>query len=178
MTASAFVRLGRIVKTHGLNGEVAVAMATGLPVYIPTGVTVWFVPPPASVRSAAVAGTRPGPKGPLVTFSGVDGIDAARALCGTDMLANAADLPAQWTAPQQAEFAADGMTVVDAARGLLGTVQETIETGANEVWVVEGPYGEVLIPVIDDVVIGIDEASSTIDVRLLPGLLPEEDEPA
>jgi len=51
-------------------------------------------------------------------------------------------------------------------------------TGANDVWVVHGPYGEVLLPVIDDVVVSFDEDAETVMVTLLPGLLPEEAEEA
>jgi 16S rRNA processing protein RimM len=53
-------------------------------------------------------------------------------------------------------------------------VAEVIVTGANDVWVVRGGrWGEVLVPIIDEVVHDIDESSGTASVRLLPGLLPE-----
>jgi 16S rRNA processing protein RimM len=64
---------------------------------------------------------------------------------------------------------------VDARRGDLGRIEETIVTGANDVWVVHGSYGEILIPVIDEVVIEVDEDDRTVSVTLLPGLLEEDD---
>jgi 16S rRNA processing protein RimM len=70
------------------------------------------------------------------------------------------------------------MRVNDAAHGDLGMIEDLIVTGANDVWVVSGPYGEVLIPVIDDVVLAVDHDAGSISVRLLPGLLPEEGENA
>lgn len=154
------------------------ALATDLPFTLPEGLNVWFVPPPATVRSGRIEGVRPGPKGPLVKVSGVDDVDTAFALCGTEMLAKRADVPEEWFEVADEEFTADGMTVRDEKRGLLGEVVETIVTGANDVWVVDGPFGEVLLPVIDDVVLEIDEAAGEILVRLLPGLLPEEGESA
>jgi 16S rRNA processing protein RimM len=51
-----------------------------------------------------------------------------------------------------------------------------IVTGANDVWVVEGPFGEILIPVIADVVMGVSENDGVIVVRLLDGLMPGEGE--
>ena len=46
-----------------------------------------------------------------------------------------------------------------------------METPANDVWVVEGPdHGEVLIPVIDDVVSTIP-VEGPISVRVMDGLL-------
>ena len=170
---SPYVGLGRVVKTHGLKGEVSVAVAADLPFELPEGVDVWFVPPPASVRSGRIESVRPGPKGPLVKVSGVDTVEAASALCGTEMLAKRDDIPEEWFAETEEPFSADGMTVTDVTRGLLGKVVETIVTGANDVWVVEGPLGQVLLPVIDDVVISIDDAAGLIVVKALDGLLPE-----
>ncbi len=68
-----------------------------------------------------------------------------------------------------------GLAVIDEERGDLGCVEDVIVTGANDVWVIRGErYGEVLVPVIDDVVLGVDEEMRTARVRLLPGLLEEE----
>jgi 16S rRNA processing protein RimM len=92
------------------------------------------------------------------------------------MLAKRADIPDEWFEGAEEEFVADGMTVRDEEHGLLGEVVETIITGANDVWVVEGPLGQVLLPVIDDVVISIDEETGQIVVKALDGLLPGEGE--
>lgn len=143
-------------------------MTVDLPVPRLSGLEVWFVPPPAGVRTARVAGVRPGPKGPLFAFDGVAGIDAAAQLRGRMILARATDLP-----EVEEEFNPTGFQVVDTAHGDLGTVADVILTGANDVWVVEGPFGEILIPVIDDVVSEIDEDTRTVRVELLPGLLDE-----
>jgi len=178
MSASQYVPLGRVVKTHGLKGEVSVAVAADLPFDLPEGLDVWFVPPPTTVRTGRIEGVRPGPKGPLVKVTGVDTIDAAYAICGTEMLAKRDDIPDEWFEDVDVPFDAHGMTVRDERRGHLGEVTETIITGANDVWVVHGPLGEVLLPVIDDVVLDIDEEAGEILVRLLPGLLPDEGEDA
>ena len=45
---------------------------------------------------------------------------------------------------------------------------------SNDVWVIDGPHGEVLLPVIDDVVLSVDWDAATAMVQLLPGLLAEE----
>lgn len=152
------------------------AVATDLPFDLPEGLDVWFVPPPATVRAGRIEGVRPGPKGPLVKVSGVDTVDAAYTLCGTEMLAKRADIPDDWFEGAEADFDALGMTVHDDEHGLLGKVVETIVTGANDVWVVEGPLGEILLPVIDEVVLDIDEEAGVIAVKLLPGLLSDEGE--
>jgi 16S rRNA processing protein RimM len=139
------------------------------------GIEVWIVPPPASARCGRIESVRPGPKGPLVKLSGFDDLDASRAICGCDLLMREADLPQGWEEPLTEEDLV-GRLVEDEDRGALGTIVEVIHTGANDVWVVEGPLGEILIPVIDDVVMGLDEEGGPIFVRLLDGLLPGEGE--
>jgi 16S rRNA processing protein RimM len=138
------------------------------------GVEVWIVPPPASARCGRIESVRPGPKGPLVKLSGFDDLDASRAISGCDLLILQGDVPPDWVEPT-AEEDLVGRSVADEDRGELGTIVEVILTGANDVWVVEGSFGEILIPVIDDVVLGVDEDGGTIFVHLLDGLMPGED---
>lgn len=173
MTDERFAHVGRVVKTHGLKGEVSVAQAPGTSLEVLIGTAVWFVPPARTVRSAVISSVRPGPKGPLVRFKGIRSVDEASALCGRDVLIDAGDVPAGWHIVDD-EPDVIGYRVTDAARGLIGEVTETLITGANDVWVVEGPFGEVLIPVIDSVVQSIDDEEQAIEVTLLDGLLPGE----
>jgi 16S rRNA processing protein RimM len=170
--ADAFVEIGRVSKTHGLNGEVSVIVTGGLPVERLVGLEVWFVPPPAALRSARIGSVRSGPKGPLFSLEGVSDIGAAETLRGCLVLAKASDVP-----EAEYEFDPVGLVVTDDAHGLVGTVEDVIVTGANDVWVVRGPYGEVLVPVIDDVVCDVDEDAMTARVTLLPGLLEEGESP-
>jgi len=173
MDTAPFVPVGRIIKAHGLKGEVSVAALTGLPFDSLLGLEVWFVPPSGAVRNARIEGVRPGPKGPLLTLSGIETIDAAQGISGSTIVARPADLPEEVL---DEEFDPVGWRVVDEVRGELGAIDEVIVTGANDVWVVHGErFGEVLLPVIDDVVLEIDEDAEEIRVRLLPGLI-EEDE--
>lgn len=171
MERAPFIALGRVVKAHGLKGEVSVAPFTEPPFFLPVGLRVWLVPPPASCRETEIESVRSGPKGPLVKLRGIDTIELAKGLAGAELLAAAADVPddAFEGAPD-----ADGASVCDDEHGLLGVIEETIVTGANDVWVVRGSFGEILIPVIDDVVLDYDEDADTFHVRLLPGLMPEE----
>jgi len=115
---------------------------------------------------------RQGPKGSLFELAGVHTRSLARELCGRMLIARTDDLPSVAT-----ETGSDviGMSVVEVDRGVLGRIEDLIVTGANDVWVVRGERGEVLVPVIEDVVLGYDEETHTVTVRLLPGLLDEDD---
>lgn len=137
------------------------------------GVDVWFVPPSA-VRHARISGVRPGPRGQIVSFEGVTDIDSAKGLAGARVLARPADLPDGWLSGDDEDADFMDYVVTDTRHGLLGRIVETIITGANDVWVVQGPYGEVLIPVIEEVVESTDEDAHTVTVTLIEGLLPEK----
>ena len=65
-----------------------------------------------------------------------------------------------------------GLAVYTDGGEYLGEILEIIETKANNVFVVNGPAGELLLPDIDDVVLDIDLANGRITVQLLDGLRP------
>lgn len=67
-----------------------------------------------------------------------------------------------------------GMSVQTEDGEGLGAVDEVIRTPANDVFVVRGPRGEILLPAIASVVLSVDAAARRIVVRLLPGLLDDE----
>lgn len=149
------------------------ALSPGLPASCLTGVDLWLVPPTArGARSMRVSELRAGPKGVLVRFGDDTSTAQAGELAGRWILARECDLP---EAPEQAGDLI-GLTVHDEERGVLGVVEDVIVTGANDVLVVRGArFGEVLVPVIDDVVVAVAAADGRIDVRLLEGLIDSED---
>jgi 16S rRNA processing protein RimM len=174
MDPAAFVPLGRIVKSHGLAGEVSVAAEDGVRLDRAIDVRVWLVPPPHGVREGVIEGVRPGPKGPLVRLSGITSLGQASALRGIFLMADPQTLPDGVCDFVEIDDPI-GLLVTDAERGELGEVVEVIVTGANDVWVVSGSsYGQVLLPVIPQCVTGIDWEARTADVTLLPGLIEED----
>ena len=61
--------------------------------------------------------------------------------------------------------------------GRLGVLREVMQTGANDVYVVDSPeFGEILIPAIKTCIRKADPAGGRMDVRLLPGLIDERKE--
>ena len=55
-----------------------------------------------------------------------------------------------------------GMTVVNKDHTVLGKVSNLMETGANDVLVVNGKYGQILIPFVSQYVETVDTGSKTI----------------
>ena len=67
-----------------------------------------------------------------------------------------------------------GLSVVTVDGQALGQVVEVLATGANDVYVVQGPRGEILLPARVEVVRAIDLDAGTMTVSLLPGLMPDD----
>lgn len=175
MPATPLVAVGRITRTHGLKGEVWLAPAADLPFVVPAGIDAWVVPPTPALRATRILAVAEGPKGVRLTLEGVDSIAVASALTGRELRVSEGDLP---EIVDVDEFDPIGISVTDEGHGVLGEVTDVIITGANDVWVVEGRFGEVLIPVIEQVVLEIDEEACTARVLLLDGLLPGTGEEA
>jgi 16S rRNA processing protein RimM len=64
-----------------------------------------------------------------------------------------------------------GLAVRTAEGEDLGTVAEVLQTGSNDVYVVKGPRGEVLLPATREVIKEFDLDARTLVVQLLPGLV-------
>jgi 16S rRNA processing protein RimM len=65
-----------------------------------------------------------------------------------------------------------GLEVHSTEGEALGTVAEVISTGSNDVFLVRGPLGELLIPAVEDVVKGIDLEAGRMEIELVEGLRP------
>lgn len=96
--------------------------------------------------------------GQLVSFEGVNDIGHAAELVGCSVLARAADLPRDFFWHDVRALL--GREVQDVRLGLLGCIEEVMRGPANDVWVIRGPYGEVLVPVVDAIIREFGDARS------------------
>lgn len=69
------------------------------------------------------------------------------------------------------EYQIVGLTVWTKEGEYLGTVDEVISTGSNDVYIVRGKGREILIPAIEDVVLEVNLAKRRLIVELMEGLI-------
>lgn len=100
----------------------------------------------------------------LLKLVGVKDRNAAEPLARSDAWIPEACLP---DAEDDAYYENDilGATVEDSSGSVLGLITEVIQTGANDVWKVEGPEVTALIPVIKSVVTSIDSEGARVVVN-------------
>jgi 16S rRNA processing protein RimM len=66
------------------------------------------------------------------------------------------------------------LEVVTVGGERLGRVADILRTGANDVYIIRGLRGELLIPAIEDVVKVIDVDAGRLVVELMPGLVDDK----
>jgi 16S rRNA processing protein RimM len=161
-----FTALARILRPHGLRGELRVQAFNPQAPNLRPGVAVYAGERQFSIRSIRMAGDQW-----IVVLDNVRTREDAEPLRGLLM-----EVPDASIRPEAGAFFIHdliGMEVSTASGESLGRVREVLQPGANDVYVVEGPRGEVLIPAIGDVVQEIDPERRRIIITPLPGLLNE-----
>ena len=167
------VNVGRIARAHGVTGEVAVDRFGESPGILDPGRVLLAGRGPKTLTLTVVS-HRPGPRGRyLVRFEGIEDKEAADALHGLVLKVDEADIP-PLPDGRHYWFQLLGLHVVTPEGEELGTVSDVFETGANDIYVVQGPRGEILIPSTDEIVREIDVENGRMVVTPIPGLLPEE----
>ncbi len=144
MTRPSILTLGRVTKAHGLRGEVKVALyADGWSPF--RGLTRCLVRDPrGSLRDLGIESGRDHGRAVVLKLSGIDSPEAASALVGCEVAIPRAEAPPP---PGDAFYHYDilGLDVVVEERSL-GTVREIMETAAHDVYVVQGSWGDWMLP--------------------------------
>ena len=166
-----FLAVARVVKPWGVRGEIKLQVLTGFPEQIERLKRVYLgakAVPYDVARFHWHSGVL------LMQLADVRDRNAAELL--RDQLVQIAVEEAVPLKP--GEYYAHqiiGLNVVTAEGEPLGQVVEVLATGANDVYVVQGQRGEILLPARIEVVREIDLDAGTMTVTLLPGLLPDSE---
>jgi 16S rRNA processing protein RimM len=159
----AYLVLGRVVRTHGVRGEVKVIPLTES--WEPFGPLsrLWLGPAGGPYGPVDVEVARSQGRAVLLKLRGVESLDAAAPLVGCELA-----LPREQAPPPPAgrfyHYDVVGLEVVRGAERL-GRVAEILETPAHDVYVVSGPAGEWMLPATRAHITRIDVATGRIVVH-------------
>lgn len=168
--------VGRIVKPHGIRGELVVDLSTdSADLRFAVGSVLFVTSRDGAVtRSLTVTAARPHAGRLLVFFEGVDGRDAADALRGAPLSAGLTDLPPIEDPDEFYDHQLEGLAVHTVAGALVGTVREVVHGAGGELLVVDRDGGgEALVPFVRQIVPEVDVPGGRILLDPPPGLLDE-----
>lgn len=128
-----------------------------------------FLSSPAGVLEVTIKSLRPAGRHFSIAFVGVDDRESASRWRDCLLKVERRSIPLE-----EGEFFWDeliGMTVLTSEGMIIGEVEDIIETGSNDVYVVRGTGREYLIPAIGDVIKEIDRKGGKILVEVMEGML-------
>ncbi|MFO7981990.1 MAG: ribosome maturation factor RimM [Desulfuromonadales bacterium] len=108
----------------------------------------------------------------LLRLEGLEHISKVEGLVGSQVFMRLGDLP-ELPEDEFYWFQLTGARVFDRRRGEIGEVVDVFTTAAHDILEVQGPFGEVLIPVVDEMVVEVDLEGRRLDVDLPDGLVQE-----
>lgn len=169
MIRDELLRIGVISSTHGIRGEVKVFPTTDYPeqfeeldsVFLDTGKEMLKLEPEKVRYFKNMV---------ILKFKGYNNINDIEQYKGKDLL-----ITREQAVPlEDGEFfivdIIGSRVVTDDGREL-GVLDDVLETGANDVFLVKKPDGkELLLPYIDECIIGIDPDGKLVTVHMMEGL--------
>ncbi len=146
MDPDSLIPVGTVGAAHGVRGEVRVRLFNPASEALRPGREV-VLRGRGGDRGMRVASVRRGARGLLVAFEGVLDRDAAAALTGCEVSVRRADLPALGPG-EFYHHDVIGLPVKTRSGVEVGRVA-SVMTLATDILVIEGPGGEVLVPVVE-----------------------------
>ncbi len=158
--------IGRLSGAFGVRGELKVEPMTDFPERFEGLESIYLGDEhvPKTVLSARTKGRV------LLMLEGIDSREQAQALRGKTLWVprtEAVELP-------EGQYYRDeivGLTIQDEDGAVIGTIEDILETGANDVYVVKAPDRQILVPAIRDVVVAIEPDAGRVVIRPMPGML-------
>jgi 16S rRNA processing protein RimM len=163
-----YLVVGFLRRPHGVKGEMLMDVHTDFPERFKTGKTVFVGD---EYQPKVIASLRPVAAGMLVRFRGFKSPEDAGQYRNTWVYVPTADRPAL---PEGEYYHHQliGLNVMTDEGRELGTLEDVLETGANDVYVVRAADGnETLLPAIPPVILEIRLADRQMRVHLLDGLI-------
>lgn len=164
-----YLKVGVISSTHGIKGEVKVFPTTDSPERFKTLKNVILETGKQQIP-LEISGVKFFKQFVIVKFKGIDNINDIEKYRGMELFVAREDA----VELEEDEFyIADliGMKVVT-EDGDLGILKDIMETGANDVYIIDTEkYGELLLPAIHDCILDVDVENGIMKVHLLDGLV-------
>ncbi|MEI7545091.1 MAG: ribosome maturation factor RimM [Mycobacteriaceae bacterium] len=166
--------VGRVVKAHGITGELVVDVRTDDPEerFAPGNRLRLKPRGPGETLDVQVESARAHGARMLVRLPGVMDRDTADALRGSLFIVDSADLPPIDDPDEFYDHQLEGLTVRTTEGAEIGSVAEVLHTAGGELLSVRTSEGaEVLVPFVSAIVTSVSLASGVVEIDPPDGLL-------
>ena len=162
------VAIGQIVGTRGSWGHLKVQPLGPSASFLSIGYGLFVGINSHNIESCQQSGDRL-----IMKLTEIDSAEAAKALLGQYLEVDEEKLPVL-NDGNYYHFQLIGLSVQTVDGQDLGHVTDIIATGSNDVYVVTGALGDILIPAIAEVLKELDLTHRTLIIEPLPGLIPRQ----
>ena len=167
MSDMDWILFGRLGRTHGLKGELKFSPNDPEEVDSLSGQIVRMKENEVKVQSIRGANVPF-----IIKFEGIDDIDSAKLLTGTEVFAKREHLK-PLPEGEYYRFEIEGLAVFDEEGQPYGVIEEIIPTGSNDIYVVRNGDQEWMLPMIDTVVKSIDLEQKKLIFHRIEGLIED-----
>lgn len=162
-----FLIVGKIIRPHGVRGDVTMMIITDYPDRLHDFETLYVG---QTYQPHRVASLRRHRDAMLLRFEGFADRDSVEIFRNQFVYVGRADA-APLEEGEYYFYQLENIRVVTDDGEELGRLVDYIETGANDVYIVRGPRGDLLLPVIPEVIVRVDIEARVMTVHLLEGLI-------
>jgi 16S rRNA processing protein RimM len=166
----SWISIGFIRRPHGVKGHVLVDALSDIPDRFRNLKQVWVEKSDGQRTSVEIEALKDTGNALLIKFRDIHTPEQAALLRGGYIqiaLENAATLPEG----RYYVFELIGCRVVSDQGDEIGVLRDILEMPAHDIFVVDTPRGEALIPAVRDVTLAIEPEQRRIIVRLVPGMI-------
>ena len=159
------VAIGKVLKPHGVRGEIRVQILTDFPERFHETAEVHLVSPESSVLPHKVETVRFHSAWVLIKLAGIQDPESAASFRGWLVSVPETEL-VELEPDEYWHFQLEGLEVRDDSGTLLGRLEEILQTPGHDLYLVRGPSGEVLIPAVAEFIVSVDLEAGQMVVRL------------
>jgi len=160
----SLVAIGKVLKPHGVRGELRVQILTDFPERFHETPEVHLVSPEGPVLSKTVEGVRFHSTWVLLKLAGIRDPENAGKFRGWLVSVPETEL-VELEPDEYWHFQLEGLEVRDESGAVLGRLEEVLQTPGHDLYSVRGPSGEVLIPAVAEFVLSVDLEAGLMVVR-------------
>ena len=165
-----FRAIGKVVAAHGLQGTLKIDSWSDFAERFDALEWVFLQMEGGDPKRYKVVDVRFSTRHVLLKLDGLTRREQAEELRGAELLVPESE---RWPLPPNRYYISEliGLQAVGMDDTMLGAVTDVISSGAQDILVVDGPHGELLIPIVDEWVSDVDISAKKVRVLNWQGLV-------